>query len=360
MSSRHDTASIGALAAGLEAACSPDREFAIRVADYGVLLRTNAHDLADELQRYLSMFASPVDRLDARISVYDMPAPELDAPFFDWRRQAGKGLKERVADIAGGWLVHKVRTGMCFALGGEHRLAFGPCRANPNQVINFVNAQYIGWRMGQGWTLCHAAGVAAGGVGIGIAGVAGAGKSTLALHLMNRELDFVSNDRVLVRDDGGLAMTGVPKHPRINPGTALGNPRLQGILPAPRRLALQQLSAAELWDLEEKYDVDIGAFYDGRWSMVASLGGFVILNWQRDSSDPPRMRAIDFIDRRDLWPAVMKHPGPLGLSARGRPDNTWEADPELYLALFARVPVYEITGGVDFDRAADLCMGLLG
>ena len=47
-------------------------------------------------------------------------------------------------------------------------------------------------------------------------------------------------------------MSGIPKLPRINPGTALNNPSLRSILSPERRAELEGVDAGELWSLEEK------------------------------------------------------------------------------------------------------------
>src|SRR5207237_28767 len=128
----------------------------------------------------------------------------------------------RYADTCDGRVVTKTRTGMQFLLSRNELVAIGPCRQNPNQIVNFIISQYLGRRVDEGWALCHAAGVALQDRGMGIAARAGAGKSTLALHLMSSGLSFMSNDRLLIRKFGPRTeLAGVPKMPRVNPGTLL-------------------------------------------------------------------------------------------------------------------------------------------
>lgn len=233
-------------------------------------LRSNSAALLDTVGAYLALFRAEPGPCDTTVTAYETDVLELPMPFADWVRGPGKvGKKEAYADVADGWIVRKVRTGMHFLLGPTLRVAAGPCVANFNQVVNFINAALVSDRLGEGWTLCHAAGVARGSGGIGIAGTSGAGKSTLALHAMNEGLSFVSNDRLLIKPQGPTRMSGIPKHPRINPGTALHNPALISVLPPSRREALQSMPTAELWDLEEKYDADIGSLYGGRWTTAA-------------------------------------------------------------------------------------------
>lgn len=354
----------GSIAAAAEAlARSTPAEHARHFAfgDWRLELRSNSAALLDTVGTYLSLFACAPGDADTTVVAYETEVPALPGEFFDWKRGPGKvGKKEQVADVDGGWIVRKVRTGMHFLLSGEHKVAVGPCLANFNQVVNFVNAALVSHRLAAGWTLCHAAGVALGSRGVGLAGTSGAGKSTLALHAMNAGLSFVSNDRLLIKANGEARMTGIPKHPRINPGTALNNPTLVSILPEARRAALEALPKAELWDLEEKYDADIGSLYAGRWTKTADLAGFILLDWRHDHDGPTTIERIDLAAREDLWPALFKHPGPLHVGPDGRrADNTIDVPAQPYLDVLADVPVFEIRGRVDFTKATAHCLSLL-
>ena len=190
------------------------------------------------------------------------------------------------------------------------------------------------------------------------------------LHMLgNSDTAFLTNDRLFAKrsaasDHAGNAVwaAGIPKLPRINPGTALNNPLLGDIVDAKRRRELASLSKAELWDIEEKYDVDIDQVYGtGRINGRAPLCGFVILNWAHDSTAPTQIARVDLAQRRDLLAAVMKSPGPFYQRADG---SMYESDAVLaaepYLATFAGVPVYEVTGHVDFDRIAQQCEAPFG
>ncbi len=353
--------SIASMAEVLAHQMPPGHSACFAFGDCRLELRSNSAVLVDTVAKYLELFASDPGPCDATVLAYEADAPSLSLEFFDWIRGPDKvGKKEQVADVEGGWIVRKVRTGMHFLLGPEHKIAVGPGVANFNQVVNFINAALISLRLGSGWTLCHAAGIASGGRGIGLAGTSGAGKSTLALHAMNEGLSFVSNDRLLIKRQGRVRMSGVPKHPRINPGTALNNPTLAGILPSTRRDALRELPTAELWGLEEKYDADIGTLFGGRWTVAADLAGFILLDWTHDNDGSTEIERIDLAQRRDLWPALLKHPGPLHVDARGRrPENTLDVAAEPYLAALADVPVFEIRGRVDFPKATEHCLNLL-
>jgi HprK-related kinase B len=171
---------------------------------------------------------------------------------------------------------------------------------------------------------------------------------------MSRGADYVSNDRLLIAEsDDGPRMAGVPKMPRVNPGTLLNNPDLAGILPDDRRGALRALSREELWAIEEKYDVDVeDCFGAGRLLMEAPLSLFVVLNWNRASGAPFSLRRASLADRPDLLDPIMKPPGPFVVTARDDvPRTIFGLDRNAYLTRLRGVTILEATGRVDFDAA---------
>lgn len=335
----------------------------LTIGRWSVRLESNSAELLRRLRLYFRHFRADGPAPSCVITALEAPEPDFQLVFHDWQRDPGKvGRKDTYADIAGGRICRKFRTGMQFLLGDGVKLAVGACLDNDNQVVNFVNSQYMNWLLHQGWILCHAAAVVADGFGIAFAGFSGGGKSTLALHLMTHGFDFVSNDRLLVRrDHGGVHVSGVPKLPRINPGTALNNPNLWDVLPADRRIELRELEDDELWDLEEKYDVEIDEVFDGaRFAIEADLDIFVILNWKRDTEGGAELREVVLEQRPDLLPAIMKSPGPFYEPTDGVwPKGKIEVDAAPYLANLAGVRVFEVVGRVDFEAATELCLDLI-
>jgi HprK-related kinase B len=247
---------------------------------------------------------------------------------------------------------------MLFLFTADRHLAYGPCSENPNQVINFVNNRHIQWTLARGHLLCHAAAVARNGRGLAVAGRSGMGKSTLALELMTRDLDFISNDRLMIRRDGAsVEMLGVAKLPRINPGTALNNPFLSSVMPEDDVRTVSGLSEQELWNLEQKYDVYIDqCFGPGKFRLSAEMAGLIVLNWSLDAGEPI-LEAIELEHREDLLAAFRKDVGLFYLPGTGilEPDRTARA----YLDVLGDCPVIEVSGGIDFRVAADRCLPLL-
>jgi HprK-related kinase B len=191
-----------------------------------------------------------------------------------------------------------------------------------------------------------------------IAGFSGRGKSTLALHLMSKGATFVSNDRVMVeKTKAGLLMHGVAKQPRINPGTALSNPDLVGIVSETERRRLESLSEGELWALEDKYDAPVDqCFGPERFVLEAPMNALVVLEWNRDK-EPLVIEQVDPAKHSDLLSAFRKERGLFYLSddGYGRTHNPIGE----YADLLRDCPVVRMAGGIDFEKAADACLGLL-
>jgi HprK-related kinase B len=218
--------------ADLMAANQADLSLSLRFGEARVEARTNSQALLDKLARYYVDFPGDGAPADIAVTAIETAPPVLDLPYVTKEREPGKTkIKEQYVDYPDGRVVRKLLTGMVFAFGGGRNYAFGPCLENDNQVVNFINNRYIERVIRQGSLLFHAAGVATGGRGLVLSGFSGAGKSTLALRIMAHGTDFVSNDRIMVRRDaGGLTMFGIPKMPRVNPGTVLAEPHLAKVM----------------------------------------------------------------------------------------------------------------------------------
>ena len=282
----------------------------------------------------------------------DQALPEEPA-WEDWAREGGKsGRKDAVADLDGARLVRKLRSGVTFLQAPQAAIAFGPLAANLSTIVNFINTQILSASLREGWMLAHAAAAAGPSRCLAISGLSGGGKSTSILRLMDHGgAKFLSNDRVLIRGGDPARALGIPKQPRINPGTILGNARLHPLLPAARLAALRAMPQETLWDLEEKHDLFIGRVYGpDRLRYAAPLTDFWVLNWERNGTAPTRVEAVSLAERPDLLSAIVKSPGPF----HQRPDGSFEpngaaVDPAPYRAALSGVRVCEVSGRVDFD-----------
>ena len=335
------------------------------IGDCKLRLRSNSTQLLGVLRRYFSHVVSTAQSPDIDVIAVERDVVDVDADFIDWKREPGKtGRKDAYLDIPEGRLVRKVRTGMLFLQSDRHRIAAGPCIEYDNQVINFINAQYMNWLQQRSWLICHAAALVCQGRGFAIAGHSGGGKSTLMLNLMDHEsVSYITNDRLFIKKRAGeTRAVGIPKLPRINPGTIVHNPSLQHLIEPQRRASLLALPPQELWHLEDKYDVDVETVYGaGRIVQEAPLSAFLILNWQRDTDAALQLTAVDLASRRDLLAAIMKSPGPFYQYADGSffQDDT-PFDEQVYLDTLDGVRIYEAHGRADFDALAGMFLSELG
>jgi HprK-related kinase B len=322
-------------------------------------VRANHPQLIASLARYYRDFRATSGIPALIVNAVQCPPLELPLSFTLKEREPGKTqFKEAYVDMADGRVVRKVRTNMVFAFGGEQHYAFGPCIENEAQVINFVNNRYIQLVLHQGALLFHTAAVGLNGRGLALAGFAGAGKSTLALHIMRLGTDFISNDRAMIRrGEDHLEILGVPKMPRVNPGTVLHNDSLGPVIEEPERSMFEAMSPDELWSLEHKYDAFIDeCFGPDRFKLKGRLTLLAIINWHR-RAEPLRINPIRLRQRTDLLPAFMKDVG-LFYEADD-PARELDFSPAAYLDLLDQCRVVELTGGIDFTKAARALAAML-
>jgi HprK-related kinase B len=320
---------------------------------------TDAAGLARKLQRYFrEVETSRASHADFRIVAVEAAPLEIDDPLQVKVPDFGKArVKEEWVDLAGGRVVRKRLTGMVFVFGSGLHLAYGPCTEHDNQVVNFVNNRYMQWRLAQGYLLAHAGGVARHGRCLALCGPSGAGKSTAALGLLGAGLDFVSNDRLLFRRlDGAIEVQGIPKHPRVNPGTILFNERLRDTVDAPERARLLRLPPEQLRALEDKHDILIDeAFGPGRFRMQALLEALVVFNWS--GAGVPDASPADLAERTELLPLITKSPGLFYEADAG--DEPLDLGDHRYVEALAGCRIIEITGRQDFEAARRLCLEVL-
>lgn len=303
-------------------------------------------------------FADTLSREPGEIRVHLLQGQGLSSEpaWVDWQREQGKsGRKDSVYDLADGRLIKKIRSGVTFLQAVDVAVAFGPLDAHESTVINFINTQVLNACLREDWQLAHAAAVTDGARTLAISGLSGGGKSTSILRMMDlHDTLFVSNDRVLIKAGQPARALGIPKHPRINPGTILGNPRLHGMLTAARTAELKTMRLADLWELEDKYDLIIPQIYGPeRMRFDGPLTDFWVLNWSHDSQEPTKVQQVYLAERMDLLTAIMKSPGPFFQ----RRDGSFEpngnlANPAPYLEALQDVRVCEVSGRIDFDALA--------
>ncbi len=327
---------------------------------YTIKFVSNSQTLNAELKDYYKHFlGAETDAIDCLVEGVQSAAPDIEG---DWQvKQPDPGktkIKEHILKTDDGKVVRKVLTGVHLFFLGSRRVCTGPLEDNPNQVVNFINNMFLDYLLAPAGQLFHAAGVCRGDFGIGMAGQSGKGKSTLALRLLQRGLDLVSNDRLVVFPEAGnaLHMHGIPKYPRINPGTVINQPELRNIATAENIARYEAMPIDELWDLEEKYDAFVEDAFGVKFKLGATMNMFVALDWDRNSDASTVLEKRDPVDCPALVETIMKTPGVM-LPASS--DRIPSAVVEPYIELLGHCDFYALTGGVDFDSGADQVMALL-
>lgn len=338
----------------------------LKIGECRLDLHSNSQALIDKLHSFFSSCNVIGDEGSADISMtaIECDAPNLGIDFIDWKREPGKtGRKDEYFDLEKGRVVRKVRTGMVFLQNKQQRIAAGPCIENDNQVINYLNSQYMNWLQQRGWLICHSSGLVLKDKGFAIAGFSGGGKSTLMLDLMNNtDISYLTNDRLFIKQvDGQVVMSGIPKLPRINPGTISGNPVLHQLMSKDELASYQAMEKEELWDIEKKYDVPVKQVYgETRIKNDAPLEAFIILNWKRQSDEDVTLEQINIDERRDLLKAIMKSSGPFYQDEQENfQADDLELDDEAYLAMLSATKIYEVHGGINFAKLTELFMNTI-
>ena len=335
-----------------------------QLAGMHLTLRSNSRAVLQRIADYLQDFniaASPqqAGAGSEQIEIHAFERKDLDlSPLtHEWPREAGKkGRKDTYLDLDNARLIVKVRTGMHFLQRPGLCLAAGPCLANDNQLINFINTQWMSCLQRQGWLIGHAAALVRNNKTLAIAGLSGGGKSTLMLKLLGHGGQFMSNDRLFLRaQDNRIMAHGIAKWPRINPGTIIHEPCLKALIPEQERARLKTLPVEQLRHLEQKYDAPIPFFYGpDHVCLHAPISGLLILNWSATSDHPTRLQRVELSDR--LLPALMKSPGPFYQQNTGRFWTPGTLPPQQdYRDVLRNMALFELSGRIDFETAATLC-----
>ncbi|WP_052501376.1 HprK-related kinase B [Thiomicrospira microaerophila] len=344
----------------------------VTIDHWSLFVESNSAPLLNYLAEYFAGLAefhhTPPLGVPSITAIEIEQATELDAiyhlPFSDWQREPGKtGRKEAVYDFTNDTgqpqrLVHKIKTGLVLWQSAQRLACLGALNQHPNQVINFILSQYLNHWQNQDWLLGHCAALQLNDQrGIAIAGVSGGGKSTLMLKLLEDAQAFISNDRILIQaNQQQVMMRGIPKQPRINPGTIIHNPKLHRLIDDHQPYLA--LAEAELRALEEKYDAPVCQLYKGvNYQPSARLDQLYLLNWQVNSTEPTRIARVNLAQRPELLAGVMKS---AGVFYQHR-DQTFQTngqtpDPLAYQTLLAQTSVFEITGKLDFNLAKEAIM----
>lgn len=319
----------------------------LQFADYRIDVETNSLRLAGRLQSYFSGYLA-LEHAQADVHLQAVVGePDYDASKMEvWSRPSTPNRLPKESYHEDGGIRHilKNRTGVLISLSDEGASIIGALEENANQVINLIGTLFGLSLLTQGYAMVHASAIVdkTNGEALVFLGNSGSGKSSLALQLIERGgYDFLSNDRVLMRAEKDIVwVAGLPKKPRVNPGTLLASASLSKLVPRPRRRVYEQLPREELWQLEEKTDVDVERELGAHSRLTARLGRVFSLEW-RPSGEGFTQRKLDAAGAVAAMQVTAKDFGPYDLSGSER-----DALPELQ-RIAGMVPFVALGGRAD-------------
>ncbi|MBN1368437.1 MAG: HprK-related kinase B [Dehalococcoidales bacterium] len=335
---------------------SPQYKVELSIQDIPFTVLTNSAELEKRLREYLSVYirAKHIETghlFYAIVGELDIDSDKLvDIP----RTLSKKAVKEAAYDTQKGRVILKKRTGVIVLQEQDVRVVVGDLVSNINQVINVIDEVFIADYLKQGYVLLHSSAVVdRDGNGIVFTSESGSGKSTMAVAMLEHGFHYLSNDRVLLKLKGDyVTILGVPKKPRLNPGTILVLPRLHQLLRPEEISEYTKLEPEKLWYLEDKHDLDVDSIYGiGTTVTQAKLVACFILNWERGSGP----LVIDKISEKERVKSLK--PMVVNLDpARKQTDLSHGVENELK-EITGRVICYRVSGAVDITGLARYVAG---
>jgi HprK-related kinase B len=304
-----------------------------------VVVAVNAEDdrLRDRLSSYFRGFVAsdgvapkPDVKIDASL---ERRSDVASIEFAAWDARG----KDSYADVLGKRFIRKDRTGVLISAKKRHWTIEGDLSRNFSQLVNLVGTAYSLTVLDRGGAMLHASAVARDGLSLALIGTSGSGKSSTAVRLLELGFDFLSNDRLILEAASKAVLAhGVPKLPRVNPGTLLSGRRTRALLDSSKRQRYQKLPPEQLRAVEDKYDLDVAEILGSRWELTSQLGCAIVLAWT------PSGRGLSFqrLDADQALEAMRATAKSFGAFDRRLSERR---DDALLLAA-RRVPVYRVSG----------------
>jgi len=323
----------------------------------GVALSVHTNDprVASGLDRYFAPFRMSVPAREA-LPIYALQGTPIYDPLSldDVARQGpSRTVKEASYNVPGGRIVVKRRTGVVVYIAEPDHCVVGDLVRNLNQAANVISMVFAKAMLRRGYVMLHASAALGEEGGVAFAAQSGAGKSTMALALVEAGYQFVTNDRLLVRlDNGQVEMVGVPKIPRVNPGTLLRLSRLTALLPPEARRRYEHMSPDALWATEEKRDVEVDRIFGpGTFQLTGRLRVIYLLAW-RQGEVRWEVHPLEPAVRRAALRRMVKRVGVQDLQPPAPAAQEAALD-----AMADAIPVYEVTGQPDVGALRAFIVG---
>lgn len=324
-----------------------DVPFTVHSNDAGVI----AH-VARLAQRYRTDESLPASG-PAQVLIAVQGTPTLDADQLTAvprRSGANKPARVYAANINGGRVVFHRETGVLTMIRPEGWTITGDLRAHPAEVTRGLDAMLSLALVERGYLTLKASALARAGQGLALVGGPDGARRALAVALVGRGFQWVTEDLLLVRvASGHVEMRGLPGLLRLGPAAMLAHPALRAMLANEERARYEGKTWRDLRDSETRYVVNAGeAFGPAGIATGGTLQTIVALRWR--SGDTSGTPAITPLARPDAYEALAEATRSFGLyDLRG----TLPANFHRLRRIAETVAMHAVIGPVDLSTVAD-------
>jgi HprK-related kinase B len=324
-----------------------DVPFAVYSNDAAVL----GH-VARLVQRYRT--EAPTDAPDTRqvlIAVQGTPTVEHDR-LIDVPRRSGAHKTARIAmaDSDEGRVIFRRETGVLTAIQPDTWTITGDLRAYPGEVTRVLDAMLSLALVERGYLTLKGSALARDGRGVALVGGPDTARRALAVTLVGRGFQWVTEDLLLVRVAAGhVEMRGLPGLLRLGPAAMLAHPTLRAMLTEEERARYAGQTWRDLREIEARYNIDtVDAFGPAGIAAGGALRMIVALRWRGGETEGPP--TIAPLARADAYEALADATRSFGLY-----DLAGSVPPNFHRLqrIAETVAMHTVTGPVDLQAVAD-------
>lgn len=324
-----------------------DVPFAVRSNDTEVI----AH-VARLIQRYRTDASQDAPGpQQALVAVQGTPTVDQDR-LTDVPRRSGAHKPARVAtaDIDGGRMVFRRETGVLTAIQPDGWTITGDLRAHPSEVTRALDAMLSLALVERGYLTLKGSALARDGRGIALVGGPDGARRALAVTLVGRGFQWVTEDLLLVRvASGHVEMRGLPGLLRLGPAAMLMHPALRAMLTEDERARYAGQTWRDLREIEARYDIDtVDAFGQAGIATGGVLRMIVVLRWK--GGEATGTSAVAPLARADAYEALADAMRSFGLYDLG---GSVPANFHRLQRIAETVEMRTVTGPVDLVTVAD-------
>lgn len=326
------------------------------IHDVPFLVRSNDAEVIAHVARLVQRYRAdePAEAPGPRqvlIAVQGTPVID-DACLTDVPRRSGAQKPPRMAtaDLAGGRVIFRRETGILTAIEPDAWTITGDLRAHPEEVTRVLDAMLSLALVERGYLTLKGSALTRDDRGIALVGGPDGARRALAVTLVGRGFQWVTEDLLLVRvASGHVEMRGLPGLLRLGPAAMLAHPALRAMLTEDERARYAGQAWRDLREIDTRYVVDtVEAFGPAGVAAGGILRMIVALRWKGgEAGGTPTVAPLA---RADAYEALADATRSFGLYDLGGsvPPNFHRLQ-----RIAETIPMHAVTGPVDLATVAD-------